>query len=63
MYVYWQSEPGLWTVGYFEPNGTKVPESDHDSTEKAAERVHYLNGGDEPDISPLWKMKEYLKTK
>ena len=45
MYVYIQSEPGLWTVGFYEPNGKWQPESDHNSSEKAAERVHYLNGG------------------
>ncbi len=45
MYVYRQLEHGLWTVGYYGPDGTWYPESDHSSTEKAAERVHYLNGG------------------
>ena len=44
-YVYQRSEPGLWTVGYYDPDGNWHSESDHDSTEKAAERVHYLNGG------------------
>jgi hypothetical protein len=47
MYVYKQSEPGLWTVGYYEPSGKWVPESDHDNREEAAKRVHYLNGGRE----------------
>jgi hypothetical protein len=45
MYVYKQSEPGLYTVGYYDPDGKWQPESDHDSTEAAAARVHYLNGG------------------
>lgn len=44
-YVYIQSEPGLWTVGFYDPKGKFVPESDHDNTKEAAERVHYLNGG------------------
>lgn len=44
-YVYKQFEPGLWTVGFYDPSGAWYPESDHDSTEAAAERVHYLNGG------------------
>lgn len=35
----------LYTVGYYEPDGTWIPESDHNDTERAAERVHYLNGG------------------
>lgn len=45
MYVYKQSEPGLFTVGFYAPNGEWIPESDHDTTESAASRVHYLNGG------------------
>ena len=45
MYVYIQSEPGLWTVGFYTPDGQWKPESDHGSPEEAAKRVHYLNGG------------------
>ena len=45
MYVYLNSEPGLWTVGFYDPNGRFQPESDHNSKQEAAERVHYLNGG------------------
>ncbi len=44
MYVYIRTEPQLWTVGFYSPNGHWEPESDWDSPEKAAERVHYLNG-------------------
>lgn len=44
-YVHLQSESGLWTVGHYSPNGTWHPESDHDTPNLAAERVHYLNGG------------------
>ncbi len=54
MYYYIQSEPEewvngtkygpLWTVGC-EDCGEWLAESDHDSKESAAERVHYLNGG------------------
>jgi len=49
-YVYVQSEQptdettGLWTVGHYRPDGKWIPESDHDHPDKAAERVHYLNG-------------------
>lgn len=50
MYVYKESEARLWTVGYYEPNGKWQPESDHHVKEKAAERVHYLNGGCEVTI-------------
>jgi hypothetical protein len=45
MYVYIQSESCLWTVGFYDPKGDWHPESDHPSPDKAAERVHYLNGG------------------
>ncbi|KKN76499.1 hypothetical protein LCGC14_0370080 [marine sediment metagenome] len=34
----------LWTVGYYN-DGQFYPESDHEIPEAAAERVHYLNGG------------------
>lgn len=35
----------LWTVGYYDPSGRWQPESDHGTLEEAAQRVHYLNGG------------------
>jgi len=44
MYVYIQSEPGLWTVGFYDPKGVWHPDSDHTDREKAADRVAYLNG-------------------
>jgi hypothetical protein len=44
-YVYRSFEPGLWTVGFYDPSGKWHPESDHDSISEAAARVHYLNGG------------------
>ena len=46
MYVYIKSEPNLWTVGFYNPKGEWVPETDHDADWKAADRVHYLNGGE-----------------
>jgi len=45
VYVYKQSEPQLWTVGYYDPTGKFVPESDHSHPDDAAWRVHWLNGG------------------
>ena len=45
MYVYIKSELNLWTVGFYDPNGKWIPESDHATPELAAEKVHYLNGG------------------
>jgi len=44
MWVYINSEPGLWTVGFYDPTGKWQPESDHDVQEEAAKRVNYLNG-------------------
>lgn len=44
MYVYIRSEPNLYTVGFYKPNGKWEPESDHNSPELAAQRVAWLNG-------------------
>lgn len=44
-WVYIQSEPGLWTVGFYGPNGSWNTDSDHGKREEAAARVHFLNGG------------------
>lgn len=44
MWVYIRSEPGLLTVGFYSPDGEWHPESDHSTSEEAADRVHYLNG-------------------
>ncbi len=46
MYVYIRSEPSLWTVGFYDPQGKWVPESDWPTKEEAAARVHWLNGGE-----------------
>lgn len=45
MYVYIQSESGLWTVGFYDPSGKWIPETDWGSKDNASKRVHYLNGG------------------
>lgn len=47
VWVYIRSEPGLWTVGFYAPNGTWHTDSDHDDRDQAAARCHYLNGGGE----------------
>lgn len=51
MFTYIKSEPGLWTVGHHDQSGQWIAESDHNSEEKAAKRVHYLNGGLAPQAS------------
>ena len=48
MYVYLRSEPQLWTVGFYTPDGKWVSESDYECRDDAAERVHWLNGGGKP---------------
>jgi len=45
MYVYREVEKGLFTVGFYAPDGTWYPESDHTIRDLAAQRVNYLNGG------------------
>jgi hypothetical protein len=46
VYVYVQSEPNLFTVGFYDPKGEWHPDSDYNKREDAAKRVAYLNGGD-----------------
>jgi len=43
-YVYIRSEPGVYTVGFFAPDGKWEPESDHNTSDEAALRVRSLNG-------------------
>lgn len=48
-WVYIRSEPSLWTVGFYGPDADGAKwhsDSDHESREAAAERVHWLNGGE-----------------
>ncbi len=45
MYVYINSEPNLYTVGFYDPSGEWHPDSDYAARGEAAERVRYLNGG------------------
>lgn len=35
----------LWTVGFYAPSGNWISESDHFTSEEAAKRVSFLNGG------------------
>ena len=47
MYVYrdfWK-DAGVYTVGFYAPNGEWILESDWETSGQAAARVHYLNGG------------------
>lgn len=53
MYVYIRSEPMLWTVGFYTPDGKWMPESDHESKGEAAERVALLNGCNNDTVEEL----------
>ncbi len=53
MYCYKRSQPGLWTVGYYEPGTINwVPESDHTDPGDAARRVAWLNGSTSATPAP-----------
>ncbi len=45
MYVFIQSEPGLYTVGFYKPDGKFEPVDDYSKKQEAEKQVHYLNGG------------------
>lgn len=65
MYVYTRTEPGLLTVGYYDPRGNWIPESDHSNRHAAAERVAYLNGQAKPppaDREPACKSTGAIPT-
>ena len=45
MWVYIKTEPQLFTVGFYSPDGKWHTDGDWGTREEAAKRVHYLNGG------------------
>lgn len=47
MYVYVESEPGLWTVGFYDPKGKFQAARDFTDEFEAAKYCHWLNGGGE----------------
>jgi hypothetical protein len=49
MWVYLRSEQSLYTVGFYSPDGEWNTDSDWGSREEAAERVRWLNGGNNED--------------
>ena len=51
MYVYIETKPYLWSVGFFDPGGKFRSESEHDHPERAAQRVAWLNGEKIPTFS------------
>lgn len=44
MWVYIETERGLWTVGHYSPDGRYHTDSDHPIKENAAARCAWLNG-------------------
>ncbi len=44
-WVFIESEPELWTVGFYKPDGTWVGEGDYHVKAEAMLQVHFLNGG------------------
>ncbi len=52
-YVYIESEPNLFTVGFYKPDGQWEPDSDHATRSEAAVRVNYLNGGGGDESLPV----------
>lgn len=61
MHVYIKSEPTLWTVGFYRPDGGWEPESDHGSSEEAAARVAWLNGGQAPEPKEEERLRAELE--
>ena len=51
-WVYLRSEPNLWTVGFYAPDGKWNPESDYNIQEEAARRVAWLNGSGVAEALP-----------
>lgn len=45
MYVIQSFEKGLYTVGFFAPDGKWHPHADYTSIAEAERMVNYLNGG------------------
>jgi len=45
MWIYRQTEPNLYTVGFYDPDGKWHADTDWRTSEEAASRCRYLNGG------------------
>lgn len=57
-YVYIRSEPTLYTVGFYDPQGKWHPDSDYNDREEAAKRVAWLNGSKSDPQQPVLKSFE-----
>ena len=56
MYVYTKSTDGWYVVGFYSPNGEWHHETYHTEAEAAANRVHWLNGGENTPPKPSINM-------
>lgn len=54
-YVYRHIEAGLFTVGFYDPDGKWMPESDWGTSDQAATRVHFMNGGTVENFSDFFR--------
>ena len=59
-YVYLQSEPNLFTVGFYDPQGKWQPEFDTNDRTVAANRVAFLNGSIVGTVGELTKQRDLL---
>ena len=50
MYIYKKTGKQVYAVGHYDPQGKFVTETVHPEKHEAVKRVHYLNGGIEPDV-------------
>jgi hypothetical protein len=50
MYCYRSDQGDCCIVGFYDPSGQWVAESDHVEIRSAAARVHYLNGGVDAEL-------------
>jgi hypothetical protein len=53
MYYIKNTEPGLWTVGHNDQNGSWHPISDHSDMEEASKQCNFLNGGHQTPKPPF----------
>jgi len=60
IHTYLKSEPQLWTVGYYDPQGQWIPLQDFDTQQQAQAKVNYLNGGSDPNMT-IEKIGTYCK--
>lgn len=60
-WVYRQTGPGLYTVGYYEPAiHDWCLDMDFDNRDSARARCHYLNGGSAPSIDRIYEALEAI---